>query len=591
MVDTLNVNVEGDEFEKVLSRFEKSLDRILTKANNDTAKIKANEKRGLLQLDNQMKKERRMLQVATRVGGVGGSLGNLLQGYAQSRVSDTQQMKFLRQQQLAGAKLDPEQKKQLAGFEKHGVGDSIFDKAFNKFDKMFGEGSKWDDTFKGHGKLAAGGIAGGLMMGGAKLGKMIIDSSPAFQQLLKIMNYGIMLVLRPIGDFFAFLFRPILILLLRKFIIPFYQHVYPWFVKHGKAIGDGIASIADGSAFSGIGLIISESIKIKMAKLDQALADLIKPKTPISGELPDKTTGTPADSTTKAIEDKTKSYDTKTQKVADDIKQITKQTKPITTGKTMAMGANVAAQTTKKASTALPRLMKAASIANKVASAPANIAAGIIKKSAGVATKVIPKTVKEPAQKAAQKLLEKTAVKAAGKLASRAIPVVGQALLGIDVAGSALKQFSPETYDAIRGGAKGIFGDNEMTEGVLDFLGFGEQSTAEQIYSGAESLFGSAGGGSAGTSSGRGARGSLATHKMASGGIIKEPIFGFGKSGQRYMFGEAGREHVIPEGQMGGQTVINVNVHGNIMSEKDMLNFQRVIMRAVQSSNTRRARL
>ena len=58
MVDTLNVNVEGDEFEKVLSRFEKSLDRILTKANNDTAKIKANEKRGLLQLDNQMKKER-----------------------------------------------------------------------------------------------------------------------------------------------------------------------------------------------------------------------------------------------------------------------------------------------------------------------------------------------------------------------------------------------------------------------------------------------------------------------------------------------------------------------------------------------------
>jgi len=50
-----------------------------------------------------------------------------------------------------------------------------------------------------------------------------------------------MMVLRPIGDFFGFLFRPILIMLLRKFIIPWYTKMMPVMMKMGDLIGKKLA--------------------------------------------------------------------------------------------------------------------------------------------------------------------------------------------------------------------------------------------------------------------------------------------------------------------------------------------------------------
>ena len=67
--------------------------------------------------------------------------------------------------------------------------------------------------------------------------KKALDVSPMFQQMLKLLNYGIMMILRPIGDFFGFLMRPILIMLLRKFIIPWYSNMYPKMIKWGTDIG------------------------------------------------------------------------------------------------------------------------------------------------------------------------------------------------------------------------------------------------------------------------------------------------------------------------------------------------------------------
>ena len=84
--------------------------------------------------------------------------------------------------------------------------------------------------------MAAMGIAGGVM-GLAKIASMAFDMSPAFQQISKLLKFGIMLVLKPIGDFFAFLFRPILLLLLRKFIIPNYQKWMPVLIQLGTDIG------------------------------------------------------------------------------------------------------------------------------------------------------------------------------------------------------------------------------------------------------------------------------------------------------------------------------------------------------------------
>jgi len=110
-----------------------------------------------------------------------------------------------------------------------------------QFEKSFGEGSKWDKMFGGHGKAAAGLMGAGAIGGGMMLGKAIIDSSPMFKQMLKLLNFGIMMVLRPIGDFFGFMLRPILIMLLRKLIIPFYQTALPLLQQFGTILGEQIA--------------------------------------------------------------------------------------------------------------------------------------------------------------------------------------------------------------------------------------------------------------------------------------------------------------------------------------------------------------
>lgn len=55
----------------------------------------------------------------------------------------------------------------------------------------------------------------------------------------------------------------------------------------------------------------------------------------------------------------------------------------------------------------------------------------------------------------------------------------------------------------------------------------------------------------------------LAALGMANGGVINEPIFGVGRSGRSYMFGEAGSEVVIPANRFGGassQPAQNINI-------------------------------
>jgi len=53
---------------------------------------------------------------------------------------------------------------------------------------------------------------------------------------------------------------------------------------------------------------------------------------------------------------------------------------------------------------------------------------------------------------------------------------------------------------------------------------------------------------------------------MAGGGIIGEPVFGVGRSGRSYSFGERGPETVTP-GVGGGDTFI-FNISGPVASKK-----------------------
>ena len=120
---------------------------------------------------------------------------------------------------VLGENLSKEELKELLTLQKTSDKGGVFQKLDDAFEKNFGSGSSWDKFFGGHGKLAAGGLAMGGVGAGIGLSKKIIDASPLMQQMLKIINFGFVLLLRPIGDFLGMILRPIVLLLLRKFII------------------------------------------------------------------------------------------------------------------------------------------------------------------------------------------------------------------------------------------------------------------------------------------------------------------------------------------------------------------------------------
>ena len=108
----------------------------------------------------------------------------------------------------------------------------------------------------------------GIFLGAAAVGtllkvlKMALDASPMFQQMLKLLNFGIMMVLRPIGDFFGFLMRPIMVMLLRKFIIPWYTKMYPVMMKLGDVIGEKLSgafeALADGDVAKAFAILFKD---------------------------------------------------------------------------------------------------------------------------------------------------------------------------------------------------------------------------------------------------------------------------------------------------------------------------------------------
>jgi len=219
--------------------FTKRIKLMQAEINRATFKANAN-------IENSLKQQRRLQMVMTRSVGGGGVLGsafNMLQtvgGVKQQQFQDKKRrMGELKEKGIGMNQVEVQELRGLQG-KKSGM-----ERLDDTFEKYFGGDSKWNKMFGGHGKMAAAGLGMGAVGGGMALTKAIIDSSMMLQQMLKLLQFGVMLVLKPIGDFFGFLMRPILILLLRKFIIPFYQKVYPWFVTQGAKIGDGIASLVD----------------------------------------------------------------------------------------------------------------------------------------------------------------------------------------------------------------------------------------------------------------------------------------------------------------------------------------------------------
>jgi hypothetical protein len=102
----------------------------------------------------------------------------------------------------------------------------------------------------------AGEVAGGAMVaGGAAVGagaitivaiqsaiqiiKQILDYlkriSPLLGAMFRLIESSIMLLLKPIADFIAYLLKPIIVLFYRYIVVPFYRTVMPYIMKIGKA--------------------------------------------------------------------------------------------------------------------------------------------------------------------------------------------------------------------------------------------------------------------------------------------------------------------------------------------------------------------
>ena len=99
--------------------------------------------------------------------------------------------------------------------------------------------------------IIATGVVGILALT-KKLTGMLVDSSPMLKQMLKLFNFSIMLIFRPIGDFIGFLLRPIMVMFLRKFIIPWYTTAMPVITKVGSFVGEFIAKLMGEGGIVGI---------------------------------------------------------------------------------------------------------------------------------------------------------------------------------------------------------------------------------------------------------------------------------------------------------------------------------------------------
>ena len=71
-----------------------------------------------------------------------------------------------------------------------------------------------------------------------KISGMIVDSSPMLKQMLKLLNFSVMLILRPIGDFIGFFLKPVIIFILRKFVLPWYKEMRKPMMQAGLALGE-----------------------------------------------------------------------------------------------------------------------------------------------------------------------------------------------------------------------------------------------------------------------------------------------------------------------------------------------------------------
>lgn len=264
-----------------------------------------------------------------------------------------------------------------------------------------------------------------------------LNVAPLFQAMMKLMQFAVTMILMPIGTFFGAVLRPIVIGLV-KGIAPQFKD---W-MKNAMKLGNDL------------GKFIMEFLKNPAAAMGGLFKDAILGDT--SSQM-----GTVA-----------------TLAGAGTATAVATKILP----KVLGIGTSAAAKT--------GGTITFGTLADDAAKTGSKVAPKLITTLGKLFTPKLAETIgKGLSKSASQKLL----TLGGSKLLTRGIPIAGWALAGLDVAGSAMKQFAPDQYEGVRQGALGVgkfFGDDKgtHTEGLLDFLGFGQQSTFEMLGEGFKEL-------------------------------------------------------------------------------------------------------
>jgi hypothetical protein len=532
--------------------------------------------------DHQMKQQRRMQMVMTRSLGGGGVLGtamSLMQNMASLKQQNYQMLKQLKQKEKTDilSPIEAKQRNMLAG---NTTSNNVFSKLDKTFDKFFGGDSKWNKMFGGQGKTAAAGIGLGAAAGGLALGKALIDSSPLLQQMLKLMKFGFMLILKPIGDFFGMIMRPIMILMLRKFIIPFYQSAYPWFAKTGMKLGEDITKILDAltneQTWAGIGVATSLAIAALIAggkfftdkyfsRMGKAVATAMKTTTTITPtpnpNPPKPNPTTPSSSTTTPSSSPTANLKPKasTNPTANLINQGNQINNPnaITTKKQPTPRSNISSGTasTYSKNPAVKSVQKFMSRIGDVWQRRPDMGIDSIKKQVnsfmskhkGAAGGYID-TIKDVLSK--------------GKFWAAAGKLGANVMKGGNVLWGLLQPMMEQTM--------GFRTDLTPEEKAKYYNPDGTRNDQYDQYGN--------------------------DRMMARGGMINERVDGIGRtSGKKYTIGEAGSEMVIPMSKMGkmgggGSTTVNINISNMSGDANDLNKLRSTILEVMQTVNVNRGR-
>ena len=381
----------------------------------------------------------------------------------------------------------------------------------------------------------------GMMIGAGSAGVIIgilkkaLDASPMFQQIYKLLNFGIMMILRPIGDFFGFLMRPIMIMLLRKFIIPWYTKMYPQMMKWGTEIGTKLAgaltALANGDVAGAFAALWGE------VDWGKAIFDTLKAVVPIFA-VSDFIAGIFGIGNNKWFNEWGRAVGAWLGTSLDGI-----------TTDFSAWSADVSQWFTDGLDRAYVNWN---TFWTEISNWFTNGLAGIGSKFQSIWDKVY-----------------------------------GWFSKGIDGIWASFNSVFYIVYNWLSNGLANITKNwDSMWDIVWNWMhgGFGEitkafTSFADIIWRAAErtlnwdlNMNGVVG--------------------MAQGGQINEPILGIGRSGQMYQFGENGSETVTPNNGSGaGGTSIVINISSMSGSQQDLNNLRQTILNVIQESNTRRGRV